>query len=53
MDESPAVALQSLHDEPFAAEETRADLLVQCNTTLTPLAAHRKESFWAISSPPI
>ena len=29
MDERPAVALQPLHDETFAAEQARADLAVE------------------------
>ena len=32
MNEGPAIALESLHDEPFAAKQPNADLLVERDT---------------------
>ncbi len=53
VNEREAVALQALQDEAFAAEESAPSRLVKAMPRLTPLAAQRKESFCASSSPPI
>jgi hypothetical protein len=51
--ERPAVTLQALHDETFAAEQSDASFSWNAMPMLTPFAAARNESFCAMSSPPI